>query len=158
MSDPTARLRQCHAIEHATVAILLERRAGRRMRVAGLSHPAGFLLACSADLHEVASAAREARTRLAAGESHLAISEHCGTTIVLGALLTASSVRLALARNGPFSRAVLWAAGALVVSPAIGSVLQQRFTTSANVAQREVGAVTHLIQTPLGPLLHVSVA
>jgi hypothetical protein len=158
MNDTLARLRQCHAIEHATVAVLLERRRGRRMRVAGLSHPGGFVLACSASPGEVLSAAREAASRLAAGESHLAISEHCGTTIAVGALLTASAVRLALLRRGPFSRAVIWAAGALVASPAAGAALQKRFTTSAAVGDRSVSGIQEIVATPFGPLVHVGVA
>jgi hypothetical protein len=156
--NPLVRLRQSHAIEHATVAVLFERRRGRRMRVAGLSHPDGFLLASSASPEEVLSAAREAAIRLAAGESHLAISEHCGTTIAVGALLTATAVRVALVRRGPFSRAVLWAAGALVASPAVGAALQRRYTTDSAVAARSIAGVRELVTTPLGPLVHISVA
>lgn len=158
MNDPLARVRQCHAIEHATVAVLLERRGGRKMRVAGLSHPEGFLLLSAADSTDVASAAAEALARLSNGEHHLAISDNCGTTIVTGALLTAAVARLALARRGPFSRAVLWSAGALVGSQAVGRELQRRYTTDADVADRAVGKARRLVDTPVGPLVHVALS
>jgi hypothetical protein len=158
MDDYLRRLRQCHAIEHATVAVLVERRGGRRLRVAGLSHPGGFVLACRAATGEVESAAREARRRLQDGELRLALSDQCGTTLVLGGFLTAMITRIALRHGGPFSRAVLAAAGALAFAPVLGSAVQRHLTTDAAVAEREVRSAGHLFDTPLGPLTHVAIA
>jgi hypothetical protein len=156
--DPFRRLRQCHAIEHATVAVLIERRGGRRLRVAGLSHPGGFVLACRVPAPEVESAAREARRRLEAGELRLALSDQCGTTLVLGGFLTALAARIALRGGGPFSRAVLGAAGALAFSPVLGSEVQRHLTTDAAVGARQVRSAGHLFDTPLGPLTHVAIS
>lgn len=158
MSDPLRRLRQSHAIEHATVAVLLEQRQGRRMRAAGLSYPGGFVLLCASEQQEVESAVRLAHARLAAGQYHLAVSDYCGTNIVMTALGAALAVRLSSRKRGPFTGSIAAAAVALVLSPIAGHELQRRVTTLADVRERVPGAVRQLADTPAGRIYHVSIA
>ncbi len=158
MTDLFRRIRQVHAIEHATVAVLLERRGGRRMRVAGLSHPWGFLLfSAVGDDQAVASAAAEAVHRLDAGESHLAVSDFCGTNLVIAAVATAAAVRASSWRGGSFSGSVLAAVGALVLAPVAGHSVQESVTTLATVHDRNAGAATRLVGWSAGTIHHVRV-
>lgn len=80
-------LRRNHALEHATIVVMMEREPGRKLN--GFSTDDGFFVQGVRSLDEVDSAAREALRRLRAGERRLAIHRNCGTTIVAVNLLTA---------------------------------------------------------------------
>jgi multisubunit Na+/H+ antiporter MnhG subunit len=159
MSDLFRRLRQVHAIEHATVAILFERRGGRKMRVAGLSHPWGFVLfSPEADSQAITYAAAEAVHRLNSGQSHLAVSDYCGTNLAIAAVAVATAVRAASWKGGSFSRSVLAAVAMLVVTPVVGQTVQRTVTTLAPVPERTPGSARRLAGGSWGTLHHVPVA
>jgi hypothetical protein len=80
-------LRRNHALEHATIAVMMERQPGRKLN--GFSNDDGFYVQGVRSLEEVDSAAREALDRLQGGEKKLAIHRNCGTTIVAANLLAA---------------------------------------------------------------------
>lgn len=80
-------LRRNHALEHATIAVMMEREPGRKLN--GFSNDDGFYVQGVRGLEEVDSAAREALSRLQNGEKRLAIHRNCGTTIVAANLLAA---------------------------------------------------------------------
>src|ERR671917_1287816 len=80
-------LRRNHALEHATIVVMMEREPGRKLN--GFSTDEGFFVQGVRSLEEVESAAREAIRRLRAGEKKLAIHRNCGTTIVAANLLAA---------------------------------------------------------------------
>lgn len=80
-------LRRNHALEHATIAVMMEREPGRKLN--GFSNDDGFYVQGARNLEEVDSAAREAVGRLQSGEKSLAIHRNCGTTIVAANLLAA---------------------------------------------------------------------
>ncbi|MEX2081407.1 MAG: DUF6391 domain-containing protein [Dehalococcoidia bacterium] len=153
-----ARVRQHHAIEHATVAVLFERR-GRMVTVGGLSDPWGFHLAGDFDAAEIESCAQEALTRLQAGEHWLAISNQCGTTLALTGAFTAAAV-LAAARGQGFRRfqpamtAGVFAAGA--AQPA-GRWMQRVMTTDSNVDGLVVGRARNLAGRDRNRLVRVTV-
>lgn len=151
------RLRQSHAVEHATVAVLVERRGGRKLRVAGLSHPWGFILVCPAfaSQADVFAAATDAQERLATGQSHLALSDYCGTNLAIAALLVTMVVNLARVTRGSFSRSVMWAAITLALSPVAGQAVQQQLTTDADVHDRTVLGASTIAAWSGGALYHV---
>ncbi len=142
MSDPVRRLRQHHAIEHATVAVLFERRG--RFKVFGLSDFGGFTLSGPISAAEVESAAAEALARLQSGQANLAVTDLCGTTLVttgalaaIGALAGAGTKRVA---NLP--RAITFAVAGVALAPAAGRWLQRAFTIDARVDGLVIGTVT----------------
>ena len=87
-------LRRNHALEHATIVVMMEREPGRRLN--GFSTDDGFFVQGVRSLPEVESAAREAIRRLQNGEKRLAIHRNCGTTIVAANLLAAIFFLVAL--------------------------------------------------------------
>ena len=137
-------LRRNHALEHATIVVMMEREPGRKLN--GFSTDEGFFVQGVRSLEEVESAAREAIRRLRAGEKRLAIHRNCGTTIVAANLLTAifflASLGVGLYMGWPLYLLIL---GAIVLAFALRvplSLLLQRFvTTDADLTNAEVGWV-----------------
>jgi Domain of unknown function (DUF6391) len=137
-------LRRNHALEHATIAVMMEREPGRKLN--GFSTDEGFFVQGVRSLEEVDSAAREAIRRLRAGEKRLAIHRSCGTTIVAANLLTAifflASLAVGLYLGWPLYLLIL---GAIILAFALRvplSLLLQRFvTTDADLTNAEVGWV-----------------
>jgi hypothetical protein len=137
-------LRRNHALEHATIVVMMEREPGRKLN--GFSTDDGFFVQGVRSLDEVDSAAREALHRLRAGEKRLAIHRNCGTTIVAANLLTAlfflGALGLGLYLGWNLYLLIL---GSVVLAFALRvplSLLLQRFvTTDADLTNAEVGWV-----------------
>ena len=137
-------LRRNHALEHATIVVMMEREPGRRLN--GFSTDDGFFVQGVRSLAEVESAAREAIRRLQGGEKRLAIHRNCGTTIVAANLLAAifflSALGVGLYLGWPLYLLIL---GGVVLAFALRvplSLLLQRFvTTDADLSNAEVGWV-----------------
>src|SRR5947209_2216487 len=87
-------LRRNHALEHATIAVMMEREPGRKFN--GFSTDEGFFVQGVRSTGEVDSAAREALRRLRGREKKLAVHRNCGTTIVAANLLAAVFFLIAL--------------------------------------------------------------
>ena len=137
-------LRRNHALEHATIVVMMEREPARRLN--GFSTDDGFFVQGVRSLAEVESAAREAIRRLQGGEKGLAIHRNCGTTIVAANLLAAifflSALGVGLYLEWHLYLLIL---GGLVLAFALRvplSLLLQRFvTTDADLSNAEVGWV-----------------
>ena len=133
-------VRRNHALEHATVAVLLER--GARPPLGGYSTRGGFFIFGKLTMASIEDAAREALNRLREGQKELAISPFCGTNIITRALLTGLVTALVMNRKqGRLRRLPTLAAGivgAAVVSRPIGHSLQRRYTTLAEPAGQEI--------------------
>jgi Domain of unknown function (DUF6391) len=137
-------LRRNHALEHATIVVMMERRPGRKLN--GFSTDEGFFVQGVRAAQEVDSAAREALQRLRSGEKGLAIHRNCGTTIVAANLLAAifflGALGIGLYLNWPLYLLIL---GSIVLAFALRvplSLLLQRFvTTDADLTNAEVGWV-----------------
>ena len=137
-------LRRNHALEHATIVVMMERSPGRRLN--GFSTDEGFFVQGVRSTQEVDSAAREALSRLQNGEKGLAIHRNCGTTIVAANLLAAifflGALGIGLYMGWPLYLLIL---GSIVLAIALRvplSLLLQRFvTTDADLTNAEVGWV-----------------
>ena len=147
-------IRRNHALEHATVAVLLARRGPTRL--AGRATANGFVIIADLELEELEEAAHEALRRLRAGEASLAISPLCGTTIAVGAGLSALAATLVLATGRPWTRlpnAFTAAALAAVAGQPAGRWVQQHVTTLADHGGVEILGVrtlfgrVHMVQT-----------
>lgn len=158
----TRAIRRNHALEHATLNILAEKRPG--LRLVGRSDWGGFTLYGAASTQDVADAAVAALERLRAGESALAIHSRCGTNLATGMVLTGlvTSGALGGRRKPWWQKALQLVAGLTAVAaltPALGMRVQEYVTTSADVEglrvvdvlRREAGAVVmHRVTTRQG--------
>jgi hypothetical protein len=138
-------LRRNHALEHATIVVMMEREPGRKLN--GFSTDDGFFVQGVRSISEVESAARDAMRRLQSGEKRLAIHRNCGTTIVAANLLAAIFFLVTLGvflylSVGNFYLMIL---GSVVLAFALRiplSLMLQRFvTTDADLKNAEVGWV-----------------
>ncbi len=138
-------LRRNHALEHATIVVMMEREPGRKLN--GFSTDDGFFVQGVRSIAEVESAAREALRRLQDGEKGLAVHRNCGTTIVAANLLAAvfflGALGLGFVLGGQWLYLLI--VGGVVLALALRvplSLLLQRFvTTDADLTNAEVGWV-----------------
>jgi hypothetical protein len=132
-------LRRNHALEHATVAVLLAKHGP--MRVAGRASLNGFLLYADIDTEEITVCAREALRRLHAGEASLAVSPHCGTNIAVAGALAAAAATATVALGRPQGRlanAFMAAMLGVVAAQPLGHMVQAHVTTSPRLGPVEV--------------------
>jgi hypothetical protein len=140
-------LRRNHALEHATIVVMMEREPGRKLN--GFSTDDGFFVQGVRSISEVESAAREALRRLQKGEKRLAIHRNCGTTIVaanlLAAILFLVAIGLGILYLGAGGYLYLMILGSVVLAFVLRipfSLILQRFvTTDADLKNAEVGWV-----------------
>ncbi|MCF7936658.1 MAG: DUF6391 domain-containing protein [Synergistales bacterium] len=149
------RVRQNHALEHAT-ATILERRYG--VRVSGLAYREGFTVKASLPAPEVvADTAALALRRLQRGERELAIHPKCGTTLVVVNILSALVFVTLLLVTGQIS--ILTVAVALLVAHLVGplaSAFVQRYvTTLPDVEDVRILGIEPVLQDRRRRRLHV---
>jgi len=130
------RLRQNHAVEHATIHLLSRRFPS--LRLVGHTTASGFLLYGQVATETVVETVMEALDRLRHGESDLAIHPNCGTNIVVGGVLAGLAAWLATSgRRRSFWEqvpcALLAATAALLIAQPLGMLFQERVTTSPSV-------------------------
>jgi len=154
MSDRSLakRIRQNHAIEHATLTILAQTQPG--LQLVARSDLQGFIVYGDVALADLWTTAEEAVRRLRAGESSLAVHANCGTNLVAAGTLSAVAALLASAGRRRtlwerVPRAILGATGALLLAGPAGRWLQAHVTTSADVDGAVVTAVEMLGKTPV---------
>ena len=137
------RTRRNHGLEHATVAVLLER-FGLTRSLAGRSNSRGFNIFGQVTKEEVESAVDEGLRRMRHGEASLAVSPFCGTNIaVTGAL--AGLFTLAIVNRHPkhqqLPNVMLGGMLAVVLGQPLGRLMQQQLTTSGEMGDMKVQSV-----------------
>ncbi len=124
------RIRQNHALEHATITIL----SGYipELRVSARSSSRGFIIFGDVDLGQLRRALDEALQRLQAGEAELAIHPNCGTNLAVGISLATIGTLLGLASSHTRTRVASTAfssvAGVMAARP-LGQLVQKHVTT-----------------------------
>ena len=145
------RVRRNHAIEHATVTLMLER--GMRAPMGGYSISPGFIIWSRASHEDVSLAARDALDLLKAGNSELAISPYCGTNIVSFVVVGALAARIFAGSKRNFWSILRGAAAAIVAAVLLGRPLgrfiQRHFTTLPDVEGVELVEIRELLRTPV---------
>ena len=142
------RLRQHHAIEHATVTLLSQRQPG--IPIVAHSDLAGFVLYGHTDAATLQATVAEALARLQGGETGLAIHPNCGTNLATAGVLCGAAALLAshdARRSFWWERlpsAITAALLALFVAAPLGRWLQENVTTSSEVSDRHLAAVERL--------------
>ena len=142
--DILANVRRNHALEHATIAVLLGK-VGLNTRLVGRASGDGFYIYGKVPTEKIRESAAEALARLKQGESQLAVSPLCGTNRAVAGILAGLASLLALGNRSRWERApnVLMAAVVAVVgAQPLGRVVQRYVTTSADVQGLEIVDVT----------------
>jgi len=139
----TNAIRRNHALEHATISILLNR-LGRQIRIIGRAAPDGFYIYADVPTEKIRDSAKEGLARLQRGESHLAVSPLCGTNIAVAGVLAGLASFLALGTSNRFERLpnVLTATMlAVVAAQPLGRLAQKHLTTSPDLDGVEIVSV-----------------
>lgn len=152
-----AAVRENHALEHATIALLNKRFP--EARLSGISFAAGFFVFGDVPTDAVRPVAEQALARLRGGEPEMAIHERCGTNLAVAGLLTGvSAMTVARLRKpyGTFSNVITASTAALVIARPLGLLVQRYVTTRtpgremkiAGVKRRTfLGAPAHFVRT-----------
>jgi len=144
---PFAAIRRNHALEHATITVLSQRCTD--LSLVGRSDWTGFTLFGPVDTDEVRTAVSIALQRLRAGEGQLAIHRQCGTNVSTGVVLAglASYAALRSKRRSRLVKALrllLGLGAALALAQPLGIKVQERITTSLDVAGLRVADIRRL--------------
>lgn len=129
-------VRRNHALEHATVSLLISR-LGPELRLVGRASGDGFFIYGDVPSDLLAECAAEGLARMKRGEAYWAVTPLCGTNIAAGAVLASLSTMAVLGtaqRRDRMGNAIFASMLALVAAQPVGRWLQKHFTTSPDVA------------------------
>jgi hypothetical protein len=143
LSEYLTDIRRNHALEHATVSLLLGR-IGPDLRVAGRASANGFFLYADAPHALLTECVNEALARLQRGEAFWAVTPHCGTNIATAGILAGIGSALALGngkRSERLGGAMVASMAAIVISQPVGRWIQKHITTSPDLADVEIVSV-----------------
>jgi hypothetical protein len=143
-----SRIRQNHALEHATMHILTTTHAGSAL--VGHSALGGFHIYGEVPTEHVLSAAQEGLRRLNAGQRHLAVHPNCGTNLVLAGVLAGLGSFLVLGRRTkslwerllllPFACAA--ATLGIIIARPLGPLVQARLSTDPDMGNLRIAGAT----------------
>ncbi|MFQ5879754.1 MAG: DUF6391 domain-containing protein [Dehalococcoidia bacterium] len=136
-------VRRNHALEHATISILLNR-LGQHTRVVGRAAPDGFYVYGDIPTDKIRESAREGLARLQRGEAHLAVSPLCGTNLAIAGVLAGLASVLAVGSRNRLERipnALTAAMLAVLAAQPLGRLAQKHFTTSPDLDGVEIVSV-----------------
>ncbi|MDO9546520.1 MAG: DUF6391 domain-containing protein [Pelolinea sp.] len=142
--DLLMRVRNNHALEHATLHVLQEK--GLKSPLGGISDMGGFWIYGEVVTDVLFEASQEALTRLGNGESELAVHPNCGTNIAISGLAAGSLAWISMfGTQGKIGKKLrrlpiailLGLIGYQIASP-FGQKLQKQFTINADVQGLEI--------------------
>jgi len=136
-------VRRNHALEHATVAILMGR-LGPGVRMVGRATRNGFYIYGDVPTDRLQESAAEGLERLKRGEVSLAVSPLCGTNLAVAGLLAGASSLLALGNRSRLERlpnVLLSSMVAVLAAQPLGRLVQRYVTTSPDLADMEIVGV-----------------
>ena len=125
-------VRRNHALEHATISILLSRH-GPNIRVLGRAAPDGFYIYGDIPTETLRELAHEGLVRLQRGESHLAVSPLCGTNLAVAGVLAGFASLFAMggrSRLDGIPGVIMAAMLAVLAAQPLGRLAQKHLTTS----------------------------
>src|SRR5579871_4238711 len=124
------RVRQNHALEHATISLLSPRHP--KVVFTGRSTANGFYVWGKVSAEDLRAAATEALERLRTSEPDMAIHPRCGTNLAVASVMAGLSAVLAgqiPPQRNRYSRGVLASLLALSVAQPVGFFVQRHETT-----------------------------
>jgi hypothetical protein len=127
------RIRQNHALEHATMHVLGE--LPKPLRLMGRSDWNGFTLYGDVDTQDVVRASEEAVARLREGDWRMAVHPNCGTNLAVGGVLASTvayttAVSIHGSRLGRAAAVVAAMVAAFAIARPLGLAVQQYVTTT----------------------------
>ncbi|MBF6600361.1 MAG: hypothetical protein IVW36_07625 [Dehalococcoidia bacterium] len=145
LSALVGSVRRNHALEHATISVLLAK-IGHDIRVVGRATRDGYYLYADIPQELLDASTHEALARLKSGEGYLAVSSLCGTNIaVAGALAGVMSVatmgRSRKMENLP--NVILAAMVSIIAAQPLGRAVQKYLTTSADLDDTTIVGIKH---------------
>lgn len=144
--------KQNHALEHATIALLLER-TGINSKIAGRAGVGCFYIYGNQPTELIKEAAYEALDRLKNGEHELAISPFCGTNIAVSGGLAGLASLIALGSGNRLlnmPRVLIAAIVAVILGQSIGKLAQKHFTITSDIENMEIMKITRSGWGPAG--------
>lgn len=136
-------VRRNHALEHATISVLVNR-LGQDARLVGRATRSGFYLYGDVSADGVREATLEALERLRRGETQLAVSPMCGTNLAVAGLLAGVASLVALGNRSRLERTpnvLLASLLAVIVAQPLGRLVQKHLTTDSDLSRTEVVGV-----------------
>ncbi len=128
-------VRRNHALEHATVSILMGR-LGPDTRLVGRATASGFYIYGNVPPQDLQESAEQGLSRLQAGESVLAVSPLCGTNLAVAGIMAGLASTLSAGGRNRWERlpAVLLASMlAVLAAQPLGRWVQKHITTSPDL-------------------------
>jgi hypothetical protein len=136
-------IRRNHALEHATVSLLLAR-LGPDLRLVGRAAPDGFYLYGNVPTDLVRQCAGEGLARLQRGEAFWAVTPLCGTNLATAGVLAGLS-SLAIAGSGDrkdrLPTVLMAAVTSVILAQPVGRWIQANLTTDADLAGVDIVGV-----------------
>ncbi len=134
-------VRRNHALEHATITVML-RKIGHDVRMVGRATGDGYFLYANVPTELLEESTNEALARLKSGEGHLAVTPLCGTNIAVAGAMTALAALLAIGSSGSraskFPNAMMASMLAVVAAQPVGRLVQKHLTTSPDLSDTEI--------------------
>lgn len=133
-------VRRNHALEHATIAVLL-RRIGHDVRMVGRATGDGYYLYADIPTDLLEEATHEALQRMKSGEGYLAVSPFCGTNLAVAGALAGVASMLTMGtdnRSQKVPNVILASMLAVLAAQPLGRIVQRYLTTSADVGDTEI--------------------
>lgn len=133
-------VRRNHALEHATIAVLLHR-IGHDVRMVGRATGDGYYLYADIPTELLEEATHEALQRMKAGEGYLAVSPFCGTNLAVAGALAGVASMVTMGGGRPSQKVpnvILASMLAVLAAQPLGRIVQRYLTTSADVGDTEI--------------------
>lgn len=138
------RVRQNHALEHATFTIMAQ--MDPSFTGSARSFSDGFIVFSNVDLDLLRRASDEALRRLQAGEAELAIHPNCGTNLAVGITFVTVGTMLGMASSRSRTRVAAAAASSVAgwaAARPLGEYVQRHFTTLPDLRGVSVAEISH---------------
>lgn len=158
LADLIGSVRRNHALEHATITVMLNK-LGRDVRMVGRATRDGYYLYADVPTDLLEASTYEALRRLKSGEGHLAVSPLCGTNLAVAGALAGIASTLTLGngrRSERLPNVILASMLAVLAAQPVGRLVQKHLTTSPDLSDTEIvgiknsgrgGGTFHKVQT-----------
>ena len=136
-------VRRNHALEHATVSLLVSR-LGPDLRLVGRATSDGFYIYGDVPPDTLAQCAQDGLARLKRSEAFWAVTPLCGTNLATAGVLASLSTMAVIGNAGrrdKLAEALVAGIVAVTVAQPLGRLLQRHLTTSPDLADTEIVAI-----------------
>ncbi len=136
-------VRRNHALEHATVSLLIAR-LGPDLRLVGRATGDGFFIYGNLPPQALADSAQEGLARLKRGEAFWAVTPLCGTNLATAGILASLSTLAVVgnsARKDKIGSAIVAGIAAVTIAQPLGKLIQKHITTSADLSDTEIVSI-----------------